>query len=1494
MEVFPLIESLQYGSSWSGVISTLVVFEDGGVLGSVKFDKGYHLTVKGLSGVDVPSTFVILDAKITQVKPMVICEVGESSSYFPVGPAKSNQIMRVVELCSGIGVFSHMATHVGLEPAIGVDMNNRWANLFTSLHDCEFLVGECGDPRIIRSLLAKGLQGCVILAGISCQPHSRAGDRLGMEDPRSRSLPQVLKDAWLMQTPLLILECVPEIQADKEVQRIIADFARKLQLHVTQQVLRLSDSWCTRRDRWFAIFTPCCMHPLSIPQMPVQEQFRLIGQVLPRVLEVNDQEIKQLQLSLYELSKFHDFAAGGISKLMIDFHGVLPTCLHSAGNQLYPCRCGCHQGLSLKRLQEKGLFGTLIGLGESVFHNGINMEQCRYLHPQEMFLLHGGLPHKWGSDLKLALAGIGQCVAPLQGLWVLLHVKRFLHEVFQLPVFIPEECFQRYVDTVLASRQQFVPPERPLPIRQSGEQNDVEMEWYDFEACATSHARVGGNATFKNLKSAESKLTHHMCGVIPHAGIFPEPAFFDQDGVEIAEEKLIGSVSNFTSGHCQSRVELSEVLECPCSEWPNVVEAVAGEVQGQQEVSPTISFVAVEDSVTSFAGLRNRAFLEMSCPKAKNIGEVNELLSQRLTKEDRIELIQRQGDLWADDEIRMHLECIAAAGPKDQNIVVWDPLVVTSVIMHGHLESIDELVALLPTAATIVTAVIIEKHWYPILWRIEPAQAWAFTCGHAWGFSVAINRLHQKVCRARNHSLTAVRFHSLAFRVETCCGAMAIQYLCHLISGQDLPCSLNQLQEKHRAFRTMLIGFLTSSLPRPWIWGLGEGAWFDSLQELLIEHGVKPSESEDRARLVIGKLSETQVVKALKSQSPWKELKWCASQCVPMFQIIRPAELQDVIDAKVKSGQPVGSRGQKKSQKGKGKGKGSAPSSIKVVDPKSLRIESGLFQCGPDIALSQITMQHVGPQASGIVLCTREEADPFLKTGRLTSTGGLALVIVDHISSPPTTPLLAERVRFPALCLANSEPILVDGLMYQLGAQSVVRKLAQPKFELVSVPTCVVKFMLFRDQVPTAWDVVSAHPLKFLFSKIPMLQSCKHDACDKKCPAWHPNDDADLQEPILEVWGRQWMMQNFQLVKADQAEVYAVHLRLPSRIEHDLQKFSGVDGIFLEPKEVDGKKASSSYQVFWQPKATLQEIVHLKQITAHAVGLARMGGKYGIRCHTSHAETVHSSIRPGGSYLPQGKKAWYLIGPMPFGTLKSSVTQIIDMLSWAARPVHPVAAASHIEGVMWKLQAVDPPPQAFVLTDHGELLITRIDEPIHPKQQTSSLLGASHTVSLVTTPVSGAIDPLQIHDPWEQKITNGHIPVTNPIHASDPVDILEKKVTDTVLAKLAASSMEVDSEPSSSAKVATLEQKVQELQASQSKLHSMVCEQSNRQQAQIGALQIQSDRLEASVVESVSQIESFQVQFQGQIEKQQGQLDSLFQQQMDRIESLFQKKARTS
>lgn len=458
---------------------------------------------------------------------------------------------------------------------------------------------------------------------------------------------------------------------------------------------------------------------------------------------------------------------------------------------------------------------------------------------------------------------------------------------------------------------------------------------------------------------------------------------------------------------------------------------------------------------------------------------------------------------------------------------------------------------------------------------------------------------------------------------------------------------------------------------------------------------MKDGEAMERAQQVLDRLGEPDVVKAFQTRNPWKELKWLASNVVPMLQLIKPSELETLIQSKSSGDKPIGSRSQKRA-KGKGKGKIAQPGE-KSIDPNALRIETGVFTCSGQ-QLSQLPLAQVGPAASGIVLCTPAEAEPFIRAGKKISSGALAFVVVNasHVSS--ATVMLAERVRVPVMCISNSEPALIDGLLFQFGVQLVSRQVAQEKVEIVSISTSVAQLMVFRDESDIAWSSITAHPMRHLFAKLPLLQACQLEGCSGGCGAYHAQEGQSVTEPILELWGKQWITHSFTQTTPERADAFTVHVRIPSELQLPLQGSSGVGGVYVEPKEVDGRSPATEYQVFWVSRASHRDLVHLKQTTEGIVGLARLGNKHGVRCHISNAEAVHSAIRPSGSYLPQGRKLTFLLGPLPFGTLKSSVSNIIETIGWSARPLQPIAAASHVAGVMWRVQAIEAPPQAIIPT----------------------------------------------------------------------------------------------------------------------------------------------------------------------------------------------------
>ena len=337
----------QFGDSWSGVVRILVRFEDGAILGHTLDLPSRKIIVRNANSDPGMNDLVVINAKVLQVSPLSICEVGLHSMAISMPPVEERHFDAVVELCSGLGVFSSMAPKVSMHPIIGIDQNGKWEKLFLGMHpNAQFIQGDIDDLEITKKLLSQGVIHPTIVAGVSCQPHSQAGDQKGMN-----SLPAALQCIWLTQSPLAIVECVPEIGQNADAQQLIQAFSKATGYVITQQVINLQNCFPTRRSRWFAVISSQMIGPIHIPDLPLHSCREKISSVMPYPLSLPRDEMEQLQLALYELSKYHEFGSGGINQQMINFQKQLPTILHSIANQLYPCRCGCHTGFSLARLQ---------------------------------------------------------------------------------------------------------------------------------------------------------------------------------------------------------------------------------------------------------------------------------------------------------------------------------------------------------------------------------------------------------------------------------------------------------------------------------------------------------------------------------------------------------------------------------------------------------------------------------------------------------------------------------------------------------------------------------------------------------------------------------------------------------------------------------------------------------------------------------------------------------------------------------------------------------------------------------------------------------------------------------------------------------------------------------------------------------------------------------------------------------------------------------------
>ena len=454
---------------------------------------------------------------------------------------------------------------------------------------------------------------------------------------------------------------------------------------------------------------------------------------------------------------------------------------------------------------------------------------------------------------------------------------------------------------------------------------------------------------------------------------------------------------------------------------------------------------------------------------------------------------------------------------------------------------------------------------------------------------------------------------------------------------------------------------------------------------------------------------------------------------------------------------------------------------------------------------------------------------------------------------------------------------------------------AQPGCEVRSIPTCVVKAIVFRDETSCEWSQVVAHPLQHIFDRIPPMQSCTDSECTG-CEAWHKSPQIPMDSPVLELWGKQWMKMDFAHTSPEKADMFTAHIRLPEYLQLQVQQFSGHSGVYLEPKALDGRKPSPDFQVVWVPKTDAAQLLLQRQTIQHVVGMARLGHKVGLRCKTEHAAEVFAKLKPGHTFLPPGRRQTFLVGPFPFGTLQASVAQALLSAGWTAKPIQAVPAKSHVQGLLFRVQSVQDPPLKVLRMAHGDVMIAKEDDASQPSRSEPKVVATLATESFVSKACE--VDMIQKNDPWA-KAASKLQSRPQSFQIGNPLEDMTQKVVAEVLALLPKSSMEVDDDAVDS-RVSKLESQVQELQGQAQSLIT-----STQMHAQDAAAQFQDIRtqvqqqghqFETAIQAQAASIQTFQdvfqEQFRQQVSHQQTMLDNMLNKQMTQFETLLAKRPR--
>ena len=286
------------------------------------------------------SRVTVLNATFLSLGLVVDLVVDVDSHFLCHKPLTADHVWNLTELCAGVGLSSLGFTRVGFRHRCAVECQPKLAELHSQIHPgvpvvsaditqdatAKLVFDQCPDP-------------CTFMSGFACQPYSRGGSQHGHEDQRSSTLPGTLRMGYLLQSPIMVLECVVPARDNLFVREHLQALVDQLGFHIVECSMKLEHVWAACRYRWWVIATHACIGPISVPAYPSGSSL-VVRDLMPYVRRWPEADESQLILTATERMKF---LLGGqtFRQHQVKPDSKLPTALHSWGNQAQACACEC-------------------------------------------------------------------------------------------------------------------------------------------------------------------------------------------------------------------------------------------------------------------------------------------------------------------------------------------------------------------------------------------------------------------------------------------------------------------------------------------------------------------------------------------------------------------------------------------------------------------------------------------------------------------------------------------------------------------------------------------------------------------------------------------------------------------------------------------------------------------------------------------------------------------------------------------------------------------------------------------------------------------------------------------------------------------------------------------------------------------------------------------------------------------------------------------------
>ena len=1290
--------------------------------GKVYRDKTHGFEVLVHSKQELPADFTVYFAKIRAIDPMLEIEVTEDTSIYESKESTGTFSKLIVDVCAGHGAIGHALSYLGAELAASLDHNSLSAEHLRKSTKAPVIEADIQDLEAVRQIHESlGQRSCTMVAGFPCQPHSTQGRQLGALDARFTALPAIARACGLIRPQALMLDCVEGASTCPEVREVLAKICKDHNWILKEQVLELAHQWPMQRKRWWALLMPAAWAQTDFPTWPKIEPPPRVG------------DLFTTWPTAAEFEAYTNKVFGGTRKLLLPCD-TCPTALHSYSVALRDCPCQCRsKPFTIQTLASKGLRGFFIRSNRT--------KQPRFLHPHELAtLLTVPTTTVTAQACREANCLLGLVAAPLQALWTYSHLlKGASKHITSLGHVKPLEVIAAYKRILTAQAK-----------RMTNEGND---ELY-LVAIATPEG-----VPIKILSHSSQTIAHFIDAerIVLN---WDENATIKEGALLLPTDFSIGSLQSIESTleRSQKRARLDMPLE-------NVVIAIIHEGEYYFEIIPTGSFI-----FQALAKLNIQGVYFLTDEDGKIYGA-----DTRVWESHRLFTLASQSF----PNIEKMMINFKAAGPAE-DIGLSDYLIefaTTSIVYQfAHIEGTSPV--LLPVCwldETDFTASLSQiKHWLPVALNFSDGQIFV-PCGEEghWTLlqgTLQCNGLHWTFYDGLRQEPSS-RLVSLAKMLSSLldeefagiengtiisqkddytCGTILLAHLCHCLGlpgdfDDDLIRRLHKTLSRHD-----LPGAKTAKGPSP-------AQLARQLADILASKGVPAEAAPQRAQQAVATLGHQAVDNALNSKNPWQLLKAEASKPGKTFQFVTKAELENYIAEKAQHryGLPEQHK-QKKKGKGKGKGKMQNPMPQPHIDPRQLELIKGHFKDTDDDEVPQVSIDEVIHDSTGIALCTKYEALPFISDQKHISSSPHALLVNEDLSNENLGYISSRVIFYAAQIRETNDPVLLSGTLLQLGDEQVLHSLPKdPMKDYEILKTTIVKVQIYRDELPTEWTTLQQAPIRTLLQHIPILILCKQQGCGQQCPHFHQPVDEEAESVIHEIWGRRYQSMTGAVTPPLKADTFQAFLRITHSALEDLLRLNA-PGVYFEPRADDMRSTSEAYSVLWLSDSTRDEALHKLRLTHGAQSIVRLKMRYGLRVKKEEEQTAHEQLRPGVTYIKMNVMMTWRLHPLPYGLQRATVLKLLQEWAWTAKPLQPAKGSA--AGGAWEVGSEQPPPQPVMTAFGKEVLITLIKDkqhnapepkPIVPKRAQQFFNNQGASSSSTTSKQDPWQNPQQ--DPWMAK-----------------------------------------------------------------------------------------------------------------------------------------------